>query len=208
MPRIRRKMMCGPQAATRPLFMLCAPEPIEVIAEIPEGAPLSVSLAARVARGHWRRMGRSASAPNGGPILSDGASAPIIWRIIIAIIIRRPAIITASKTDKATAFGCIATGFTTARPTPRAGLCMASFHEGGMRTHGFAELAAFPISAFCTARRIRKKWSRRRQHLAIAPSGWPTATRWPVWCAAMWRRARRVCVICPAHGWLRNAALR
>ncbi len=33
--------------ATRPLFMLCAPEPIEVIAEIPEGAPY---------RFRWRRV--------------------------------------------------------------------------------------------------------------------------------------------------------
>jgi len=34
-------------AAARPLFMLCAPEPIEVIAEIPEGAPY---------RFRWRRV--------------------------------------------------------------------------------------------------------------------------------------------------------
>ena len=34
-------------AAARPLFMLCAPEPIEVIAEIPEGAPC---------RFRWRRV--------------------------------------------------------------------------------------------------------------------------------------------------------
>lgn len=36
-----------PDPATRPLFMLCAPEPIEVIAEIPEGAPY---------RFRWRRV--------------------------------------------------------------------------------------------------------------------------------------------------------
>ena len=35
------------EATTRPLFMLCAPEPIEVIAEIPEGAPH---------RFRWRRV--------------------------------------------------------------------------------------------------------------------------------------------------------
>ena len=35
------------EATTRPLFMLCAPEPIEVIAEIPEGAPY---------RFRWRRV--------------------------------------------------------------------------------------------------------------------------------------------------------
>lgn len=36
-----------PDPQTRPLFMLCAPEPIEVIAEIPEGAPY---------RFRWRRV--------------------------------------------------------------------------------------------------------------------------------------------------------
>lgn len=36
-----------PEPQTRPLFMLCAPEPIEVIAEIPEGAPY---------RFRWRRV--------------------------------------------------------------------------------------------------------------------------------------------------------
>ena len=36
-----------PDPKTRPLFMLCAPEPIEVIAEIPEGAPY---------RFRWRRV--------------------------------------------------------------------------------------------------------------------------------------------------------
>ena len=36
-----------PSSATRPLFLLCAPEPIEVIAEIPEGAPF---------RFRWRRV--------------------------------------------------------------------------------------------------------------------------------------------------------
>ncbi len=37
----------APEPQTRPLFMLCAPEPIEVIAEIPEGAPY---------RFRWRRV--------------------------------------------------------------------------------------------------------------------------------------------------------
>jgi protein ImuB len=37
----------SPASATRPLFLLCAPEPIEVIAEIPEGAPF---------RFRWRRV--------------------------------------------------------------------------------------------------------------------------------------------------------
>ena len=37
----------APSPQTRPLFMLCAPEPIEVIAEIPEGAPY---------RFRWRRV--------------------------------------------------------------------------------------------------------------------------------------------------------
>jgi len=37
----------SPSPQTRPLFMLCAPEPIEVIAEIPEGAPY---------RFRWRRV--------------------------------------------------------------------------------------------------------------------------------------------------------
>lgn len=36
-----------PDPATRPLFMLCAPEPLDVIAEIPEGAPY---------RFRWRRV--------------------------------------------------------------------------------------------------------------------------------------------------------
>ena len=37
----------SPSIHTRPLFMLCAPEPIEVIAEVPEGAPF---------RFRWRRV--------------------------------------------------------------------------------------------------------------------------------------------------------
>ena len=37
----------APEPQMRPLFMLCAPEPIEVIAEIPEGAPY---------RFRWRRV--------------------------------------------------------------------------------------------------------------------------------------------------------
>lgn len=42
--------------ATRPLFMLCAPEPIEVIAEVPEGAPY---------RFRWRRVLREVVAAQG-----------------------------------------------------------------------------------------------------------------------------------------------
>ena len=45
-----------PDPATRPLFMLCAPEPIEVIAEIPEGAPY---------RFRWRRVLHEVSAAYG-----------------------------------------------------------------------------------------------------------------------------------------------
>ena len=48
--------LCGPDAATRPLFMLCAPEPIEVIAEIPEGAPY---------RFRWRRVLHEVTAAHG-----------------------------------------------------------------------------------------------------------------------------------------------
>lgn len=40
-------MAAAPCGWSRPLFMLCAPEPIEVIAEIPEGAPF---------RFRWRRV--------------------------------------------------------------------------------------------------------------------------------------------------------
>ena len=67
--------VAGPQAATRPLFMLCAPEPIEVIAEIPEGAPY---------RFRWRRVlhevvaaqGPERISPEWWAGLGDGASAP------------------------------------------------------------------------------------------------------------------------------------
>jgi protein ImuB len=45
-----------PDPATRPLFMLCAPEPIEVIAEIPEGAPY---------RFRWRRVRHEITAAYG-----------------------------------------------------------------------------------------------------------------------------------------------
>ena len=45
---------------------------------------------------------------------------------------------------------------------------------------GLAELAAISNFSFCTAHRIRRKWSKPPPLSAIAPSVWPTATRWPV----------------------------
>ena len=64
-------VMCegAPDAATRPLFMLCAPEPIEVIAEIPEGAPY---------RFRWRRVLHEVTAAYGPERIS-----PEWWRSFI-----------------------------------------------------------------------------------------------------------------------------
>ena len=104
--------------ASRPPFLLSAPEPIDVIAEVPEGPP---------ARFTWRRVERRVARAQGPERV-----APEWWREIGARSEARRAAratTTASRTTGAPATGCFAKGFTAATRDSPPGSCTVSSGE-------------------------------------------------------------------------------